>query len=190
MTRYYKDIHVQLEGTVNLYLRLLKLLFLLPFVRRQALLDSGCTTFRVWPNDCDINLHLNNGRYLTFMDLGRTHLLAQIGLLGKLLQHRWAPVLTAAEINYLRPIQPFQKFDLSTRLLTWDDKYFYMEQRFVAGGQLCAVALVKGLFLHRGRPVQNRAILAALDLDSAAPDMPEVIRHWNGLAVLKKQHLN
>lgn len=175
---------------MNLYLRLLKLLFLLPFVRRRALLDSGHITFRVWPTDCDINLHLNNGRYLTFMDLGRTHLLAQVGLLGKLLQHRWTPVLTAAEINYLRPIQPFQKFDLSTRLLTWDDKYFYMEQRFVAGGQLRAVALVKGLFLHRGKPVKNRAILAALDLDSAAPDMPEVVRHWNGLAVLKKQHLN
>jgi len=175
---------------VNLYLRLLKLLFLLPFVRRRVLLDSGHITFRVWPTDCDINLHLNNGRYLTFMDLGRTHLLAQIGLLGKLLQHRWTPVLTAAEINYLRPIQPFQKFDLSTRLLTWDDKYYYMEQRFVAGGQLRAVALVKGLFLHRGKPVKNRAILAALNLDSTAPDMPEVVRLWNGLAVLKKQHLN
>lgn len=65
-----------------------------------------------------------------------------------------------------------------------------MEQRFVAGGQLCAVALVKGLFLHRGKRVPSRAILAALRLDSAAPDMPEVVRHWNGLSVLKKQHLN
>jgi len=61
---------VLLEGEVNLYLRLLKLLFLLPFVRRQALLDHGHIAFRVRPNDCDINLHLNNGRYLTFMDLG------------------------------------------------------------------------------------------------------------------------
>jgi hypothetical protein len=39
-------IHVQWEGAVNLYLRLLKLLFLLPFVRRQALLDSGRIAFR------------------------------------------------------------------------------------------------------------------------------------------------
>jgi len=66
---------------VNLYLRLLRLLLLLPFVRRRSLLDAGRIAFRVWPNDCDINLHLNNGRYLTFMDLGRLQLLAQIGLL-------------------------------------------------------------------------------------------------------------
>ena len=175
---------------MNLYLRLLKLLFLLPFVRRRALLDGGRVAFRVWPNDCDLNLHLNNGRYLTFMDLGRVHLLAQIGLLGELWRRHWAPVLSAAEINFIRPLQPFQKFDLVTRLLTWDDKYFYMEQRFVAGGRLCAVALVKGLFLHRHERVLSRAVLAALHLDLAAPDMPEVVRHWNDLATLKKQHLS
>ena len=174
---------------MNLYLRLLKLLLLLPWVRRRALLDSGRVAFRVWPNDCDLNLHLNNGRYLTFMDLGRVHLITQIGLLGVLWQRHWAPVLSAAEINFIRPIQPFQKFELATRLLTWDEKYFYIEQRFVAGGRLCAVALVKGLFLHQRERVEMHAVLAALRLDSVAPDMPEVVRHWNDLATLKKQHL-
>jgi acyl-CoA thioesterase FadM len=174
---------------LNLYLRLLKLLLRLPFVRRKALLDAGRLAFRVWPNDCDINLHLNNGRYLTFMDLGRVHLLAQIGMLGELWRRRWTPVLSAAEISFIRPIAPLQKFDLVTRLLTWDDKYFYMEQRFVAGGRLCAVALVKGLFLHRHERVESRAVLAALHVDLPAPDMPQVVRHWNDLATLKKQHL-
>lgn len=173
---------------MNLYLRLLKLLLMLPFVRRQALFDAGRIAFRVWPNDCDINLHLNNGRYLTFMDLGRMHLLAQIGLLRELPRRRWAPVLSAAEISFIRPIQPFQKFVLVTRMLTWDEKYFYLEQRFEAGGQLCAVALVKGLFLHGRERVANRAVLTALQLDDmAAPDMPEIVRHWNDLATLKKQ---
>jgi acyl-CoA thioesterase FadM len=176
---------------VNLYLRLLKFLLMLPFVRRRALLDAGRIAFRVWPNDCDINLHLNNGRYLTFMDLGRMHLLAQIGLLRELPRRRWAPVLSAVEISFIRPIQPFQKFDLVTRLLTWDEKYFYMEQRFEAGGQLCAVALVKGLFLHRRERVENRTVLAALHLDDlVAPDMPEIVHHWNDLAILKKQHMS
>ncbi|HJW82114.1 MAG TPA: thioesterase family protein, partial [Acidiferrobacterales bacterium] len=126
----------------------------------------------------------------TFMDLGRVHLLAQIGLLGVLWRRRWAPVLSAAEINFIRPLKPFQKFELVTRLLTWDEKYFYMEQRFLAGGRLCAVALVKGLFLHRHERVQSRTILAALGIDPAAPHMPEVVRHWNDLATLKKQHLS
>jgi len=174
---------------VNLYLRLLKLLFLLPFVRRQTLFEPGHQHFRVWPNDCDINLHLNNGRYLTFMDLGRVHLLAQIGLLRELVRRRWAPVLSAAEMNFIRPINPLRKFDLVTRLLTWDEKYFYIEQRFMVRGRLCAVGMVKGLFLRGRERVESRAVLAALGLAVTAPDMPEVVRHWNDLSALKKQHL-
>jgi acyl-CoA thioesterase FadM len=173
---------------VNLYLRLLKLLLRLPFVRHRGLLEPGRVSFRVWPNDCDINLHLNNGRYLTFMDLGRIHLIAQVGLLGGLLRRRWAPVLSAAEISFIRPIQPLRKFDLVTRLLTWDEKYFYIEQRFIVAGRLHAVGMVKGLFLRGRERVESRAVLEALGLDRAAPDLPAVVRHWNDLATLKKQH--
>lgn len=173
---------------MNLYLRLFKLLLLLPFVRRQPLFQASRITFRVWPNDCDVNLHLNNGRYLTFMDLGRMHLVAQIGLLRVMLRRRWAPVLSAAEISFIRPLSPLAKFELVSRLLTWDDKYFYMEQRFLAGGRLCAVALVKGLFLHGRERVESRAVLAALGLDLTAPELPEMVQHWNDLATLKKQH--
>jgi acyl-CoA thioesterase FadM len=161
---------------VNLYLRLLKVLLLLPFVRRRGLLEANRLTFRVWPNDCDLNLHLNNGRYLTFMDLGRLHLIAR----------RWMPVLSAAEMNFIRPLRPLQKFDLVTRLLSWDEKYFYIEQRFEAGGKLHAIGMVKGLFLHGRAHVESRAVTAMLGLDTPAPDMPEALRHWIALGELKK----
>jgi len=174
---------------VNLYLRLLRLLILLPFVRRRGLLEPGRVRFRVWPNDCDINLHMNNGRYLTFMDLGRVHLIAQIGLGRALLRRRWAPVLSAAEMNFIRPLRPFQAFELVTRLLTWDEKYFYIEQRFVSDGRLLAVGMVKGLFLRGRERVESRAVLAALGLADLPPALPDVVRHWNDLADLKKQHL-
>lgn len=174
---------------MNLYLRLLKLLLWLPFVRNRGLLEPGRVRFRVWPNDCDLNLHMNNGRYLTFMDLGRFHLIAQIGLGRKLLRHRWAPVLSAAEMNFIRPLRPLQKFDLITRLLTWDEKYFYIEQRFMSEGRLLAVGMVKGLFLHGRERVESRAILAALGLPDKPPALPDVVRHWNDLAALKKQQL-
>jgi acyl-CoA thioesterase FadM len=174
---------------MNLYLRLLRVLGLLPWVTRQALLEPARLSFRVWPNDCDINFHLNNGRYLTFMDLGRVHLLTQIGLMRTLFRRRWTPVLSAAEMNFIRPLNPFQKFELVTRLLTWDEKYFYIEQRFVTPGRLHAVGMVKGLFLRGRERVESRAVLAALGLDMAPPEVPDVVRHWNDLAALKKQQL-
>lgn len=173
---------------MNLYLRLLKVLLLLPFVRRRGLLEESRLGFRVWPNDCDLNFHMNNGRYLTFMDLGRVHLIAQLGLLAVLLKRRWSPVLSAAEINFIRPLGPYRAFTLVTRVLTWDEKYFYIEQRFERDGRLCAVGMVRGLFLHGREKVAPGEPLRVLGVETPAPPMPEIVRHWNDLTALKKQH--
>jgi acyl-CoA thioesterase FadM len=173
---------------MNLYLRLLRLLLLIPFVRRQPILAESQLSFRVWPTDCDLNFHMNNGRYLTFMDLGRLHLLAQLGALRHVLTGRWAPVLSAAEINFIKPLPPFGRFTLVTRMLTWDDKYFYLEQRFERRGTLCALATVRGLFLAGKRPLPTGDVMRTLGADVAAPAMPAVVSHWKELTELKKEH--
>ncbi|MBI3045315.1 MAG: thioesterase family protein [Betaproteobacteria bacterium] len=147
---------------MNLYLRLFLLLFRLIGLPRTGPLEESRVAFRVLPNDCDVNLHMNNGRYLSFMDLGRVHLVAQIGLLPVILRRQWRAALGAAEINFIRALAPFQKFELVTRLVTWDDKYAYMEQRFESGGVLCAHAIVKGLFLDARGKVSNSTVVAEL----------------------------
>lgn len=144
---------------MNLYLRLFILLFKLWRLPRKGPFEESRVAFRVLPNDCDINLHMNNGRYLSFMDLGRVHLVAQIGLLRVILRKRWRAALGAAEINFIRALAPLQKFDLVTRLVTWDEKYAYMEQRFESGGVLCAHAYVKGLFLDANGKVPNSTVV-------------------------------
>jgi len=172
---------------VNLYLRLFFLLFKLIGLPRKGLLEESRVTFRVLPSDCDINFHMNNGRYLTFMDLGRVHLMAQLRLLGVIFRNKWKPVLAAAEINFIRQLAPFQKFDLVTRLVTWDDKYAYMEQRFESGGVLCAHAYVKGLFLNARGRVASSTVVAAVGFVGAPPPMPEELRIWAELGTVKKQ---
>jgi acyl-CoA thioesterase FadM len=172
---------------MNLYLRLLILLFRLIGLPRKGPLEESRVAFRVLPNDCDVNFHMNNGRYLSFMDLGRMHFVAQIGLLRVILRRRWGAALGAAEINFIRPLAPFQKFDLVTRLVTWDEKYGYVEQRFESGGVLCAHAYVKGLFLERGRRVSGPAVAAELGYTGAPPPMPEELKLWAEFGSVKKQ---
>jgi acyl-CoA thioesterase FadM len=173
---------------VNLYLRLLWLLLRLPFVPRRPVLESSRLVLRVWPTDCDMNFHMNNGRYLTLMDLGRTHLVAQTGLLGILFKRRWAPVLAAAEINFIRALPPLARFELVSRVVTWDEKYFYMEQRFERAGVLHAVAFVRGVFLKGRNRIPTAQVVAALDPALRAPPMPAALRHWKDMGELKKQH--
>jgi acyl-CoA thioesterase FadM len=172
---------------MNLYLRLLFLLVRLVRVRRRGVLDESRVSFRVMPNDCDINLHMNNGRYLSFMDLGRVHLVTQVGLLRLVVKNRWKPVLAAAEINFIRSLAPLQKFELVTRVVTWDDKYVYMEQRFERGEVLHAHAFVKGLFLGSDGRVSNSTVLAAVGYAMAPPPMPDELRIWAELGNAKKQ---
>ena len=107
---------------MNLYLRLLCVLWKIWRLPRKDLFEESRVAFRVLPTDCDINFHMNNGRYLSLMDLGRLHLMAQIGLLRVIVRRRWGAALAAAEVNFIRQLAPFQKFDLITRVVTWDDK--------------------------------------------------------------------
>ncbi|MDB5864873.1 MAG: thioesterase [Betaproteobacteria bacterium] len=172
---------------MNLYLRLLCMLLRIVRLPRRGLFDDSRVCFRVLPSDCDVNLHMNNGRYLSFMDLGRVHLVAQIGLLRLVVKNRWKPVLAAAEINFIRSLAPLQKFELVTRVITWDEKYVYMEQLFESRGELCAHAFVKGLLLGSHARVSNADVLKALGYTDAPPPMPEELRIWAELGSAKKQ---
>ena len=86
---------------MNLYLRLLWLLWHMRGMARRGVFDESRLSFRVLPNDLDLNLHMNNGRYLTFMDLGRVHLMVQGGLMAHVRRKRWMSVLAAAEIKFI-----------------------------------------------------------------------------------------
>jgi acyl-CoA thioesterase FadM len=172
---------------MNLYLRLFLLLFKLIGLPRKGLLEESRVVFHVLPTDCDINFHMNNGRYLSFMDLGRVHLMQQLGAIRIIFRKRWMPVLAAADINFIRQLAPFQKFELVTRIVTWDDKYCYMEQRFESKGALCAHAYVKGLFLDAAGSVANSTVVAELGFAESAPPMPEELRLWVELGNAKRQ---
>ena len=135
---------------MNLWLRLLA--FLLAARWRPALaLPAGTSVlhFRAWPTDLDLSLHVNNGRYLSLMDLGRLDLMVGAGLWRAILQHRWTPIASNVLIRFRREIRPFQRFRLETRLVTWDTSMVVMEQVFVLeggprNGQVAARALFKG----------------------------------------------
>ena len=106
---------------MNLWLRLIWLVLSAP--RRPQLVLPGTGSvlhFRVWPHDLDLSLHMNNGRYLTLMDLGRLDIMLGSGLWRAVMLHKWTPIASAITIRYRRELRPFQKFRLETRLINWD----------------------------------------------------------------------
>ena len=54
---------------MNLYFRLLLAVLKALRAPRARLGETVELTLRVWPTDLDLNGHMNNGRYLTMVDL-------------------------------------------------------------------------------------------------------------------------
>ena len=117
---------------MNLWFRLLWLLVASRFRPRLiSPLDSSTLSLIVLPNDLDIYGHMNNGRYLTIMDLGRMDLFVRGGLVETIRGAGWTPVLSAAKVRYRRELRLWQKFRLETRLVYWEGTTFVMEHRIV-----------------------------------------------------------
>jgi acyl-CoA thioesterase FadM len=169
------------EGTaMNMYLRLL--LFLLR-VRAKSPLDIWDTShasFRVNPADLDVQRHMNNGRYLSIMDLGRMDLMLRSGFWKKVTGAGWYPVVAGQTITYRRSLTLGQRFDLATRVIGYDERWIYMEQVFRRGDTVIADAIVRARFLRTsGGSVDVDEVLA---LTGPAPEdlvLPDWVAEWN-----------
>ncbi|MEZ4600913.1 MAG: thioesterase family protein [Syntrophotaleaceae bacterium] len=174
---------------MNLYLRLFWMLLRLIFLTEAADLTGVFRrSFRVLPTDCDVNMHLTNGRYFSLLDVARIEHLARMKLLGKLLRRRWMPVLNATEITFIRPLPPLRKFDITTRMVTWDEKYFYLEQRFESGDTLHAVSLARAAFIRRGELVPPRDVALLAGYQGSPPPCSAIVNGWQCLLGDKRDH--
>jgi acyl-CoA thioesterase FadM len=163
---------------MNLIFRLLAVA--LASLRRPRLspLDESVVRFTVLPTDLDVNGHMNNGRYLTLMDLGRVDLLLRTGIVGVMRRNRWSGVVASVAISYRRALNPFQRYELRTRLVGWDERWFFMEQRFTRRGELCAYGMVKIQFARRGGRVPPREMAETIHPGAQSPPVPQAVRDW------------
>jgi acyl-CoA thioesterase FadM len=148
---------------------------------RLGILDEDRLAMRVWPNDIDFNLHLNNARYLSIMDFGRMHLLARTRVLNHVIRSRWTPLVGAVWMTYRRSLPLFARFTLSSRTVCWDERWFYMEQTFTGSEGLAAVGWVKGLLRSPAGTLDPQKVLEAVSPGAVSPPMPEAFAAWNEL---------
>ena len=65
------------------------------------------------------------------------------GLLNRMIEARASAVVANSEIAYVRELRPYQRFMVHTRILGWDDKYTYYDQRFDSQRKLHTHALLR-----------------------------------------------
>jgi acyl-CoA thioesterase FadM len=159
---------------MNLLFRLL--MILRSAMRRSALgvTDVSVVTLTVLPSDLDLNIHMNNGRYLSLMDLGRVDLMVRAGLWKHARAAGWFPVVAALRIDYRRSLMMFERYDLKSRVIGWDERWFYIEQEFVRGDKLIATATLKTMLRSKDGAVSTHDVLKALGIATPSPVMETV----------------
>lgn len=168
---------------MNLFLRLLLLVLTAPFRPRCPALGPVRKRFLVWPPDLDVLLHVNNGVYLSMLDVARVDLMLRSGMAPLLRKHKIYPVVAAQTIRFRRSLQLFQAFEVETRVLGWDEKAIIIQHHFLRRGELVAEAVVRSRFLRRrGGTVGSQELLELLQLPERAgpsPELPAWIEAWN-----------
>jgi len=163
---------------MNLYLRLLWTLLRAWRGPRLKFGDTLTRSLRVLPNDIDINGHMNNGRYLTVIDLLLVEYFVRTGFAVTMLRRGWRPMAGGSFITYRRGLSPLQSYTVRFRLDAADANWNYMRFEFAHGERVCAAGYMKGTAVGRSGLIPNVESYAAMGQSVPPAALPEAVRAW------------
>lgn len=163
---------------MNLYLRLVYVIA--SALRRGGLAfgDELTVTYRVLPNDLDVNGHMNNSRYLTMLDLAIVELFLRSKTLQRARRAGWRPLVGGSLISYRKSLTLWQRYTIKVRLDSWDERWNYFKFEFVARGVVYATGFVKGSMVGKNGLVLNTVSSPVLGIERDEGRLSEAVRDW------------
>lgn len=149
--------------------------------------DVSRSSFRVMPTDLDLLRHVNNGVYLSIMDVARFDMLQRNGVMAIFGARGWYPVVVAETISFRKSLQLWDRFTIESKMLGFDDQAVFLEQRFVRPDEtgtpeVYARAVVRARILKKsGGVVKVAEIAEAAGVNVDEFSLPGQLREW-GLA--------
>ncbi|KAF9576586.1 hypothetical protein EC968_006933 [Mortierella alpina] len=96
---------------------------------RVGLLGTKRYHSRVWFDDLDLNIHLNNSSYNKMMDFARIDLCTSLFPSWQHL-HKFDILLAQTVLLFKAEVPRFSKYTITSRIFTWDDKWIWIQHRF------------------------------------------------------------
>lgn len=116
--------------------------------------------------EVDYNIHKSNSTYFADLDVSRSHLVSHLMARGirallnnattrlvldpadpsRVARGKFGVMLGAVHCSFKREIRPFQRYELWTRILSWDRKWLYMVTHFVEAGTVRPRSWAAGSF--------------------------------------------
>jgi len=102
------------------------------FQKKVKITDTTSIYGLCTSQDVDIFIrHMNNARYVRELDFARFHYYALTGLYEEIKKSKGGAVQGASSVRYRRTIPIFTSYRVETKLVWWDEKAIYLEQKFI-----------------------------------------------------------
>ena len=132
-----------------------------------------------WPWDLDFFGELNNGRTLSLFDLGRFGLAQRVGIIAALRRHKWGLTTAGANVRYRHRVRMFERIEMRSRMVFWDEKFVYIEQVMLHRDGRCANhILFRGGLVDKNGLVPTQRVAEAIGHSGVPPDCPAWVADW------------
>ncbi len=145
---------------------------------KLGLLGTHVSHHICWPQDIDPWKELNNGRTLTLYDLGRIPLAIRAGFAPAAKAQGWGLTVAGTSIRYRRRVRLFDRVEMRSRCIGWDERFLYMDQSMWKAGECTSQALLRTAVTSKTGIVNPARVAEALGHQGPAPELPGWVRAW------------
>ena len=140
----------------------------------------------VLPQDIDPFMELNNGRYVTLLDLGRFSLGAKVNMASFLKRNNWSLTIVGTYNEYRFRLKLFQRFTLKTKIIGYDEKWFYFFQKVERKGKTHMASVVKFAYTSKEGLVYPKEVISAMEMKYDPNKLPLWIKELTEHQLFKK----
>jgi len=109
---------------------------------------------KIYGYECDVYGHLNNANYLHLYEEARSEALEDMGMsIGKLSEEGIHIYLTEINLTFKNGLPVGENVVIDTRMIKANRATSIWKQEiFNSAGELCNIAIVRGVFIKSGKP--------------------------------------
>jgi len=148
---------------------------------RVPVMTEHRLAFRCLPTDLDLNGHLTNSRFHTFMDQVRFDFMLRSGIWRQLRAANTWPVLGSSSIRFRKSVRPWQRFEVTVRILSWDERWIYMGHCLIADAEAAAIAIVKTALVDKNGRIPPERFAALMQQAGPRPPLEGLASAQNSL---------
>lgn len=145
-----------------------------------GLFDPHVSHHYCLPWDIDLWMELNNGRTLTLFDLGRISMGVRNGYNDACRAHKFGMAVAGASVRYRKRVTTFERIEMVTRPVGFDDRFIYIEQSmWNAAGDCANHLLLRGAVLKNRKMVPPAELLTLIEPGIESPALPAWVQAWS-----------